>query len=256
MLWGNSFAVYESCEKAYKEIEFLTTDYNRICQSSRNISSELENIRWENKILQNNYYDILDQKENLLQIQEDLKDIIDELTLEYEYLVGINNEITEKNKDLIQENIALQNSLKAAASVGIKPQNYTLFQGIKLETIIKDGYIEKGEYMGKFVGTAYTPSQEECGNDRGITNSGLPIIPGVSIAVDQNYWPFGSIFYIKGLGYTVAMDTGSMVKGKNRFDFAVFNKEFAKTLGLKEWDVYLVELGNGKIEDKTFSFLR
>ena len=42
------------------------------------------------------------------------------------------------------------------------------------------------------------------------------------------------------------MDTGSAIKGKYRFDFAVFDRNFAKQLGTNYWDVYLVKLGNGK----------
>lgn len=45
------------------------------------------------------------------------------------------------------------------------------------------------------------------------------------------------------------MDTGSAIKGKKRFDFAVFDKDFANKLGTSYWDVYLVKLGNGKVED-------
>jgi len=60
------------------------------------------------------------------------------------------------------------------------------------------------------------------------------------------------LFSIKGLGYAVAMDTGNGVKGKYRFDFAVFDKEFAKVIGSRKWDVYLVRMGTGKVEDIKF----
>ena len=43
------------------------------------------------------------------------------------------------------------------------------------------------------------------------------------------------------LGFVVAMDTGSMVKGKYRFDYAVFDKDYAFKLGRKKWNVYLVK---------------
>ncbi|WP_242856175.1 3D domain-containing protein [Ruminiclostridium josui] len=54
---------------------------------------------------------------------------------------------------------------------------------------------------------------------------------------------------MKGLGYTIAMDTGSAIKGKNRFDFAVLDKKFAYELGQQYYDVYLVKIGNGKISE-------
>ncbi len=45
------------------------------------------------------------------------------------------------------------------------------------------------------------------------------------------------------------MDTGSAIKGKNRFDFAVLDKKFAYELGQQYYDVYLVKIGNGKISE-------
>jgi 3D (Asp-Asp-Asp) domain-containing protein len=144
--------------------------------------------------------------------------------------------IAKKNQELIEENINLQESLRMAATVGIKPKNYTEAENV--ESAIN---YDKLEYIGEFEGTAYTPSKEECSNSLGYTASGKPIVPGVSIAVDTDYWSLGTEFYIKGLGYVVAMDTGSAVKGKYRFDFAVFDKDFANEIGRKNWEVYLVK---------------
>ena len=45
------------------------------------------------------------------------------------------------------------------------------------------------------------------------------------------------------------MDTGSAIKGKNRFDFAVLDRKFAYELGQQYYDVYLVKMGNGKIKE-------
>jgi len=143
---------------------------------------------------------------------------------------------------LVEDNIELQNTLKMAAAAGIKPQNYTEFKGLSSKAQLTE--VNTSEILG----TAYTPSKEECGNDNGITNSGKPIIPGISVAVTK-ITAFGTVFYIKGLGYAVAMDTGSAIKGKYRFDFAVFDKNFANKLGANYWDVYLVKMGNGKVED-------
>jgi 3D (Asp-Asp-Asp) domain-containing protein len=166
---------------------------------------------------------------------EDKPDEIKDLKAEYEQL-------KEHNKKLSEDNIMLQNSLRIAAMAGIKPRNYTA-----PPQITSRGSFDRTRYLGKFKITAYTPSRKECGNNNGITASGKPIIPGVSIAVDKRYWPIGTVFYVKGLGYVTAMDTGSKVKGKNRFDFAVFDRKFAFALGTRKWDVYLVKSGTGKI---------
>jgi len=153
------------------------------------------------------------------------------------------NQMVQKNRELVEDNIELQNTLKLAAEAGIKPQNYKKFSGFSIRT-----ELERGEYVGRFIGTAYTPSEDECGNNLGITYSGEPIMAGISLAVDLEHWPIGTIFFIKGLGYGVAMDTGEAIKGRNRFDFAVFDKRFAKLLGYRSWDVYLVKIGDGNID--------
>ena len=144
--------------------------------------------------------------------------------------------IAQNNLYLVEENIKLQESLKLAASVGVKPQNYG--EAEKIDSAVD---YSKLEYLGEFEGTAYTPSVEECSNNLGYTASGKPIIAGVSIAVDNKYWKLGTKFYIEGLGYVVAMDTGNAVKGRNRFDYAVFDREYALKLGRRNWDVYLVK---------------
>lgn len=177
----------------------------------------------------------------------DLKQTNERMSKELDEIRQQLAKISKENRELEEDNIALQNTLKMAASAGIKPQNYTRFNGINSR-----GGLQRGTYLGKFLGTAYTPSKEECGNDKGITNSGKPIIAGVTVAVDKKYWPFGTVFYIKGLGYAVAMDTGSAIKGRERFDFSVFDAKFAGELGSRYWDVYLVKLGKGYIEELNF----
>lgn len=157
-------------------------------------------------------------------------------------LIDENNHLKEVNKKIEEDNISLQNSLKLAAMVGVKPKNYS-----RPPVITSRSMTERWKHLGKFKGTAYTPSASECGNNKGITYSGKPIIPGTTIAVDTKYWPIGTVFYIKGIGYVTAMDTGNAVKGKNRFDFAVFDRKFAYALGTRYWDVYLVKLGKGRI---------
>lgn len=188
--------------------------------------------------------DILTENENLKIKCKQYETNISELKQKIEEYEKENKLLSQKNEELEKENIHFQNTIKLAASVGIKPQNYTVFEGFNKSTSI-----DKGKYIGTFVGTAYTPAKDECGSNKGITNSGHPIIPGVSIAVDTKYWPMGTVFYVKGLGYVMAMDTGSAIKGKNRFDFAVFDKKFARALGVKKWEVFLVKKGEGKLID-------
>ncbi|NLD49534.1 MAG: hypothetical protein GX660_20475 [Clostridiaceae bacterium] len=201
------------------------------------MSEEKGNLECLNEDLSSDYVVLKKEFSNIINQNEEISKELEELRIR-------NRELEEINAELSQDNIELQNTLKKAASVGIKPQNYTSFNDLS-----PSKKVERGDYVGKFHGTAYTPCKDECGNNNGITNSGKPIIPGVSVAVDKKYWPLGTIFYIKGLGYAVAMDTGSAIKGKYRFDFAVFDRNFAKKLGTDYWDVYLIKLGTGKVED-------
>jgi len=188
-----------------------------------------QELTYVQKELEDEKYQIEQEKE----LVEQEKELIEE---EKEKVLSEAEMIAQNNLYLVEQNIKLQNTLKQAASVGVKPQNYE-----DAETVNTAVDYSKLEYVGEFEGTAYTPSVEECSNNLGYTASGKPIIAGVSIAVDNDYWKFGTKFYIEGLGYVVAMDTGSMVKGKYRFDYAVFDKDYAFKLGRKKWNVYLVK---------------
>ncbi len=180
------------------------------------------------KNLEDEKNQIEEQKEEISKQQEEIKS-------EQERLLTEAEQLAKNNQSLIEENMRLQDSLKLAAAVGIEPINFDKAE--EADTAVD---YSKLEYVGEFEGTAYTPSAEECSNNLGYTASGKPIVAGVSIAVDTNYWKLGTEFYIEGLGYVVAMDTGSAVKGKYRFDYAVFDKSFAYKLGRRNWKVYKV----------------
>jgi len=184
------------------------------------------------------------QNDKLIKQNNELKKRNEQIKKEVEALKKQKEKLEASKNELVADNLELQKSLKKAASVGVTPQSYKIYEGASLESSNK-----KGKYLGKFLGTAYTPSSEECGNDKGITSSGQPIVPGVSIAIDKKHWPYGTVFYIRGLGFTIAMDTGSAIKGRKRFDFAVLDKDFANELGHQYYDVYLVKMGNGKIDE-------
>ncbi len=220
---------------SYNSSKIVKSGYLNIVQTKSQTSNA------ENASLSDKYQKLLKEFEILRKSSSEMLLQNKKVLLQIKELKEQNEQLKVINRELTKDNIALQNSLKMAASVGIKPQNFRKFNGITR------GEVERGEYAGCFLGTAYTPSIEECGNNEGITHSGIPIIPGVSIAVDTRYWPIGTLFYIRGLGYAVAMDTGAAIKGKYRFDFAVFDKKFADELGVRYWDMYVIKYGNGKI---------
>lgn len=225
------------CLKVNNVVELYKNKYDNECVSAMMILKS-------NQALTKDSNSVKDQSKKLDRENNDLKKQNEQIKKQIDSLKKQNKQLEAAKNELISDNLELQKSLKKAASVGVTPQSYKIYNGDVLES----GY-KKGKYLGKFLGTAYTPSSEECGNDKGITSSGQPIVPGVSVAVDKRHWPYGTVFYIKGLGYTVAMDTGSAIKGAKRFDFAVLDREFAFELGEQYYDVYLVKLGNGKIDE-------
>lgn len=235
MLCANNYTLLNSYENLKTELQSAYIDIGL----ERNKRIQLEK---ESAELQNRYRRTAEEMEALKGDYDSASRGTDDLSIQLEKLKKQNSELSKQLKDLSNDNIALQNTLKMAASIGVKPQSYSLFKQLTPRDTLN-----RGKYLGKFLGTAYTPSKEECGNDKGITKCGEPIIPGVSVAIDNSFWPFGTVFYIKGLGYTVAMDTGSAVKGKYRFDFSVLDRDFAMKLGSRQWDVYLIKMGKGSM---------
>lgn len=95
----------------------------------------------------------------------------------------------------------------------------------------------KGVLLGNFRISYYCPCTTCNGNSHGITASGARLQPGVSIAVDPSVIPLGSKVYIEGLGWRVAHDTGSAIKG-NRIDVCVSGHSEAYANGIDYLNVY------------------
>jgi 3D (Asp-Asp-Asp) domain-containing protein len=98
--------------------------------------------------------------------------------------------------------------------------------------------IDRGKDLGEFTLTAYTAGPESTGKrpgdpGYGITSSGAGVVEGFTIAVDPDVIPIGSLVYIEGIGYRIAQDTGSAIKGK-RIDLYMENLDAAKRFGVKK----------------------
>lgn len=99
--------------------------------------------------------------------------------------------------------------------------------------------------LGQFTLTAYTAGPESTGKrpgdpGYGITASGARVEEGVTIAVDPAVIPMGATVYIEGIGFRVAQDKGSAIKG-NRIDLYMESLEEALAFGRQSgYTVYLV----------------
>lgn len=170
----NNYIIYNWYKGTREKYEDTFLRIQTISEENSSLVSKNRATTQEYSLLEDKFEKISTQHEQITMQLEEIKN------RNYE-LMEKNKELEDKNKELAQDNIELQNTLKKAASVGIRPQSFTEFQGISSR-----GSVERGRYVGKFLGTAYTPCSSECGNNLGITNSGQPIIPGVSIAIDKN----------------------------------------------------------------------
>lgn len=103
-------------------------------------------------------------------------------------------------------------------------------------------------YIGTFSNTFYCPCYRCNGNSHGITASGAPLTPYLSVAVDRRVIPLGTELYIEFenanaqsiSGYYMAHDTGGAIRG-NKIDVCVNNHSEAYYYGVGKCKVYIVE---------------
>lgn len=67
--------------------------------------------------------------------------------------------------------------------------------------------------LGEFRYTYYTNSIHDCKKTDGITFSGTRAIENLTVAVDTRIIPLGSFLFLENVGFAVAQDIGSAVKG-------------------------------------------
>lgn len=101
--------------------------------------------------------------------------------------------------------------------------------------------------LGNFEVTYYTAGPESTGKrpgnpGYGETKSGAIVTKGVTVAVDPKVIPLGSYLYIEGIGFRVAQDTGSAIKGKDIDVYVPGVKEALKG-GRHQARVYLIKGG-------------
>ena len=91
-----------------------------------------------------------------------------------------------------------------------------------------------------YIVTAYCPCEKCCGKTDGITSTGAKATEGITVAVDPNKIPYGSVIEIEGLGIRVAEDCGGAIK-RNKIDLYFNTHEQAFEWGRQERKIKIIK---------------
>lgn len=108
----------------------------------------------------------------------------------------------------------------------------------------------------KIIATGYTAGIESTGKnpghpEYGITYSGVKVKRDLysTVAADLNVFPIGTVLFIPGYGFGVVADKGGAIKG-NKVDLYYDTvKDVYEQWGKKTLDVYIIEMGDGKLTE-------
>lgn len=114
----------------------------------------------------------------------------------------------------------------------------------------------------RVIATGYTAGYESTGKNPGhpqfgITYSGVKVKRDLysTIAADTSVFPIGTILFIPDYGFGVVADTGSAINGNKLDLYYETVQDVYSQWGKKTIDVYIVEMGKGKLTEETLSAL-
>lgn len=107
----------------------------------------------------------------------------------------------------------------------------------KLQKELEVAKAAEKKSLGRFTLTFYCPCAGCNGTASGLAANGARLEVGKTIAVDPNVIPLGTRVYIDGIGWRVAQDTGSAIKGR-RIDVLVGSHAEAYRLGVWNAEVW------------------
>lgn len=161
------------------------------------------------------------------ELKNELNEVHSEVTSLQAEATSLQDELNKATKDL-RSNEKKSKELESA----LQEANQTI-EDLK-------GSEYKLVYLGNFKYTYYCDERRDhiCGGS-GMTASGKPTQVGTTIAVDKSVIPLGTTVYIEGVGFRVAQDTGSAVKGKH-IDILVERHKDAMSQGLSGGGVWIL----------------
>lgn len=144
--------------------------------------------------------------------------------------------------ELIEEDRQITTSKYTVSAAELASQTLTNFENFEKIRVLATGYTAGVESTGK------DPTHPQYG----ITYSGVYVRRDIysTIAADTSIFPLGTILYIPDYGYGVVADTGSAIKGYKIDLYYETVDEVYEEWGKKYVDVYIIELGNGKISEE------
>ncbi|HOX10820.1 MAG TPA: 3D domain-containing protein [Candidatus Moranbacteria bacterium] len=139
----------------------------------------------------------------------------------------------EKTVDQEQPEIAVKEEPKTEEEI----KNEAILAKWKQKQEARWKNLPKGQFV--INASAYTASADECGNDKGITASGIKVQEKRTIACPPEF-PFGVKISIEGLGVYTCEDRGGAIKG-NHIDIYVLTKKEAFSFGRQNLMAEIVE---------------